>query len=321
MIIDVHNHVIPERVIELLRTEPRYGVNLDGYTWTGGNIFNFEVVPGFRSVEGKLAEMAARGIDKAVVSAAPKPLYYYEADIELASAICRETNLGLAEFSAAAPEQLKWMAHLPVQDPTVAVAVLEEALAAGCVGIELGTSVGMGGPRLDEPQFAALWAAIDAARIPVLMHAAYEPADREYATDIVWGLLYEATVASSRLITSGLFDRYSNLTVIVALGGGYFPYQHGRLRHNTSWHPALKGAPADPWSYVGRLKFDTHTHDARALRYLIDVAGAENVFVGSDCSFNTATPDPVAELRDATKDDAASFELISDRNARLLFGF
>jgi aminocarboxymuconate-semialdehyde decarboxylase len=321
VIIDVHNHLIPERVLALLRADSRYGVNLSGYTWTGGNIFDFEVVPGFRSVEGKLAEMAGRRIDAAVLSAAPKPLYYYEADIELTAKICRETNLGLAEFSAEAPDQFRWMAHVPVQDPITAIQVLEEAISAGCVGIELGTSLGQGGPRLDEPQFADLWTAIDAARLPVLMHAAYEPPDQQYATDIVWGLLYEATVASSRLITSGLLDRLPNLTVIVALGGGFLPYQVGRLRHNSGWHPALKGAPADPWSYVGRLKFDSQTHDSRALRYLIEVAGAENVFVGSDCSFDTATPQPVAELAAATEGDPQAFTTISETNPRQLFGF
>jgi aminocarboxymuconate-semialdehyde decarboxylase len=321
VIIDVHNHVIPERVLALLRSDSRYGVTLTDYNWDGGNIFAFEVVPAFRSVEGKLAEMDARGLDAAVLSAAPKPLYYYEADIELASKICRATNLGLAEFSEAAPDRLKWMAHVPVQDPAVAVEVLTEAVAAGCVGVELGTSIGVGGERLDEPRFADLWSTINDARLPVLLHPAYEHPDREYATDTVWGLLYEATVASSRMITSGLLDRFDNLTVVVALGGGYLPYQVGRLRHNVGWHPALKSAPADPWSYVGRLKFDTHTHDARALKFLIEAAGAENVLIGSDCSFLTSTPQPVAELRAATAGDAKTFAMISESNPSKLYGF
>ena len=47
MRIDVHNHVMPERALELLQREPAYGVTLDGRNWSGGLHVDFEIVPSF----------------------------------------------------------------------------------------------------------------------------------------------------------------------------------------------------------------------------------------------------------------------------------
>ena len=74
----------------------------------------------------------------------------------------------------------------------------------------------------------------------------------------------------------------------------------GRLRQYTTWlRPELESAPADPWSYVGQLKFDTHLHDPVALRFLVEKAGSGNVLIGTDCSFLSCTPSPMGELREA----------------------
>jgi aminocarboxymuconate-semialdehyde decarboxylase len=109
------------------------------------------------------------------------------------------------------------------------------------------------------------------------------------------------------------------LNVVAALGGGAFPYNVGRLRHYITWVPALSDSPKDPWSYVGQIKFDTHLHDPLALRFLIEKAGPENVLIGTDCSFPSATPEPVRELRDALGDDDASFAMVAETNAMELF--
>ena len=60
MKIDVHNHAIPETVLELLRREPLYGVTLTGSRWRGGVHVDFEVVPSFAEPAAKLRELEAK---------------------------------------------------------------------------------------------------------------------------------------------------------------------------------------------------------------------------------------------------------------------
>jgi hypothetical protein len=46
----------------------------------------------------------------------------------------------------------------------------------------------------------------------------------------VVGLGVEVTVTLERMIYKGVFDRHPSLTIVAALGGGFFPYNAGRLR-------------------------------------------------------------------------------------------
>jgi aminocarboxymuconate-semialdehyde decarboxylase len=317
--IDVHNHVMPEAALELLRTDPVYGVQLDGRRWSGGLHVDFEIVPSFVEPGPKLAELESKGLEAAVVSVAP-PLFYYHVDAAAGEQMARAVNRGLAEFCTEAPERLRWLATVPMQEPERAVAVLEDAVAAGCVGAEIGTAVD--GRRLDEPHFEPFWDAAERFGLPVTLHPAYgerNPALDAYYLENVLGFLFETTIAIERLIVSGLLDRHPALRIVLLHGGGYFPYQAGRLRHARIVRPELADTPSDPWSYRDRLFFDIITHEPAALGYLIDRAGADRVVMGTDLPFDMATPDPMRLLEAAADGDAA--RAIAERNPAALYGF
>jgi aminocarboxymuconate-semialdehyde decarboxylase len=317
--IDVHNHAMPEQALDLLRSDPSYGVKLDGRHWSGGLHVDFEIAPSFVEPGAKLAELESKGLHAAVVSVAP-PLFYYHVDAGAGEAMSRATNEGLAAFCAADPERLRWLATVPMQEPDRAVAVLEEAVLAGAVGVEIGTAAP--GRRLDEPEFEPFWSAAERLGTPVTLHPAYgehNAALDAYYFQNVLGFLFETTIAIERLIVAGVFDRHQDLRIVLLHGGGYFPYQVGRLRHAGTVRPELAAAPADPWAYRDRLFFDIVTHDASALAYLIDRAGAERVVLGTDLPFDMATPDPMSLLEAATTEENA--RTIAERNPAALYGF
>lgn len=210
----------------------------------------------------KLAELASRGLDSAVISPAP-PLFYYEVAASAGEAMSRATNAGLADFCRAAPSRLHWLAHVPMQDPELAAAVLSEARALGSIGAEVGTSVA--GRRVDQPEFEPFWAAAEALGMPVLIHPAYNEAQsglRDYYLDNVIGNLLETTIAIERLVCSRLLDRHPALRLIFVHGGGFFPYGAGRLRHAIGVRAELSGAPADPLVNRDRM-FLRHGHPRR----------------------------------------------------------
>lgn len=320
MRIDVHNHVIPEAALELLRADPTYGVELDGRRWSGGLHVNFEIVDSFVEPPAKLAELESKGLDAAVVSVAP-PLFYHHVDAESAGEpMARAVNRGLAEFCAAAPDRLRWLASVPMQAPERAVAVLEDAVESGCVGVEIGTAVP--GRPLDEPEFEPFWEAAVRLGLPVTLHPAYgeysTALDSFYFTNVL-GFPFDTTIAIERLIVAGVLDRHPELQIVLLHGGGYFPYQVGRLRHAGTVRPELEDAPSDPWSYSRRLFFDIITHDPAALSYLIDRAGADRVVMGTDLPFDMATPDPMKLLQAAA--DGPAVKAIAERNPAALYGF
>jgi aminocarboxymuconate-semialdehyde decarboxylase len=212
------------------------------------------------------------------------------------------------------------MASVPMGYPEETAAVLEDAVAAGASGVEIGTTAN--GKRIDVAEFEPFWSAVERLDVPVFMHPAYEhhlPEYEPYELGLAIGLPVESTTALERLIVGGTLDRHPKTTVVAALGGGCFPYLAGRLRFYSTFTPGLSEAPPDPWAYVGQIKFDSHLHDPVALRFLIEKAGAENVLIGTDCSFLSGTPEPMTELREAVGDDDATYDKVSFGNAETLF--
>lgn len=321
MNIDVHNHAIPPRVFDLMREDPVYRVTLSDGMWHGPNISDFDLGAAWHTPDAKMRELDEKGLDGAVVSIAPKPLYFFELPLAPQVRVAREANHGLAEYCERHPDRLRWMAHVPLGWPDESAHLLREAVDAGAAGVQFGTSAA--GRRLDDPSFDPLWQVANEVRVPVFIHPAYElgvPAFDRFNLPAIVGLPLETTVAVERLICAGHLDRYPDLTIIAAHGGGFFPYNVGRLRNYIRVREALRDLPSDPWSYVGRVKFDSLVYDLDALRFLVRKAGADNIVIGTDCSFSSAPVAPVDELRAAIDDDV-QFALAAGGNAMALFGF
>jgi aminocarboxymuconate-semialdehyde decarboxylase len=314
--IDVHNHAIPQTAIDLLNGDPVYGATVEDGVWRGGVHVNFELADSFVDADAKLAELASMEIDAAVVSVSPT-IFYYHVDAAAGEAMAVAANEGLAGMSG---ERLKWMASVPLQAPERAAAVLEEAVQAGAVGVEIGTSAAE--TPLDDPSLEPFWSAAERLGAPVMLHPAYVPKHPrlgDFYLENVIGFLVETTIAIERLICAGVLDRHPGLRVVLLHAAGYFPWQAGRLRHARTVRPELAGSPADPWSYLGQVLLDPITHDADALRYLIAKAGAENLLLGTDLPFDMATPEPMAALRAACDEETAA--RIAERNPAELYRF
>ena len=318
MYLDVHNHVIPDELLELASRDNRLGFSVTDGMWQGRHHVPFRLQETFRSPEEKMSDLAARGLWGAVISPAPVA-FCYDLDADLAVTVCQVTNQGMARFCEYAPERLHWLANLPMQAPEAAASVYRKAVEAGAVGAAMGTSIA--GRRLDEPEFGAFWAEANAIGKPVLIHPAFNcphPALEQWYLQNAIGNPVETTIAVERLICAGVLDRYPQVRLVLMHGGGFLPYQTGRLVHARSVRPELADAPVNAWEYFGRLYFDTITHDAQALRYLVERVGVGQVVLGTDLPFDMALADPVATLTGAL--DEAQVEAVAVTNPRRLFG-
>ena len=109
------------------------------------------------------------------------------------------------------------------------------------------------------------------------------------------------------------------MTVVTALGGGTFPTWPGGRATTPPSCPGCGRCPPTPGRRWASSKFDLHLHDPVALEFLIKKAGDDNVLIGTDCEFESATPAPMEELRAALPPGSRSFDKVAHENAAALF--
>jgi aminocarboxymuconate-semialdehyde decarboxylase len=124
----------------------------------------------------------------------------------------------------------------------------------------------------------------------------------------------EQTRAACSLIFGGVLERLPSLRICFAHGGGSFPYTIGRIEHGFRMRPDLVATDnaRNPREYFGRIYFDSCVHDDAALRYLIDVAGARTIMLGTDYPFPLGEQEPGKGI--------ASLGLAHAEEARLYHG-
>jgi aminocarboxymuconate-semialdehyde decarboxylase len=194
---------------------------------------------------------------------------------------------------------------------------LEAAHALGFRGLTIGTFAP--GVDLDHPDLEGLWSTAARLRMPIVLHPLYlygEPRLNRYDLPNAIGRLNDTAIAVTRLLYAGVLTRYPELEIVVAHGGGGVPYALGRLLRNFELHPE---ECADPRAGFARLNFDSVVYDPAPLRYLVELAGAEHVLLGSDYPFPVMDPHPQQVVRDAGFDKAATHAILSG-NACRLFG-
>ena len=237
-------------------------------------------------------------LDAAAVAPPPEGFYYW-AEPGAGERIARAFNDGIAAMARRHPDRLLGLGTVPMQDGQRAARELERAVAAGLRGIEICTHVN--GGDLDAPELTPVFAAAERLGVPIFIHPQNEGDIRRLRDYHLWNLVgfpTETALAAARLIFGGVFERFPRLRVILAHGGGYFPYQLGRLDHGYAVRQeARERLPRRPSDYLGSIYCDSLTHDDRALRFLLDRVGDQHVVVGSDYPFGMQDRAPVDAIR------------------------
>jgi aminocarboxymuconate-semialdehyde decarboxylase len=315
-VVDVHAHVlVPEveavvagrpeldrqRDLDLLRHGPESSA-------VSGRMVR-ERIPRLTQTAPRLADMDAAGVDVQMLSPSPSQ-YHYWADRELATAVARSANRGVAATVAEEPDRFTGLGLVPLQHPDLCPAALDDALELGLLGVEISSFAP--GVELSDARLEPFWArAADTGAI-VFLHpfgcSLDERLDRFYLANTV-GQPVENAVALSHLIFAGVLDRHPRLRVVAAHGGGYLPTYLGRSDHAWTVRPEARACAEPPSSYLRRLWFDSLVHTPDALRALVAAVGADRVLLGSDHPFDMGVTDPVARLRAARLSDADEYAI------------
>jgi aminocarboxymuconate-semialdehyde decarboxylase len=329
--IDVHFHVLPPLFVDRVRHRAFDGVvEVDDAREPAELVFRppagtaVESGPSVRPqlVDARLilAEMDRRKLDAAAISPPPQ-LFAYWAHPEVGERIARAVNDGLAEMRRAHPDRFLPLASLPLQDAIRAARELERACGELALhGAALCTHVN--GVDLDVSHLDPLFAAAERLDVPLFLHPqnAGDPSRlQDYHLWNLVGFMMETATAGARLIMAGVFERHPRLKIVLAHGGGFLPYQLGRLDHGHKVRPELNARlPKPPTAYLGNIFCDSLVHDGRALRFLIDRIGADHVVLGSDHPFDMGCDAPVEAVRALDLPPADENAIIGDTLAKLL---
>lgn len=241
----------------------------------------------FIVVDKRLAEMDAMGIDMEVLSINP---FWYRQPRRNAEAICRLQNEKMAELCRAAPQRLGAFASLALQFPDLAVEQLEDAVQRlGLLGAAIGGSVA--GEDFSGARFHPVWAKAQELGVTLFIHPQSTPElagrfkGNGWMSNVVGNPL-DTTIALQHLIYEGVLDKFPDLKICAAHGGGYVGMNAPRMDFSCYVSPAncnpdivLKKRPSD---YIRGIYFDALVFTPEALRHLVAEVGVGQVMLGTD---------------------------------------
>ena len=250
-----------------------------------------------RDIDGRLEEMDALGIEVAVLSLGAFGIQDV-VDPVRAIEFARSANDALAEVVRAHPTRLAGLAALPMHDPAAAVAELERAVTQlGLRGALVNGYSSVGnletGVYYDIDEYLPFWDRVEELDVPFYLHPRnplpnqqriYE--GRKELLGPTWAFAVETGTHALRLITSGLFDRFPHLTVVVGHQGEFLPFALNRLEQRMSRIPEM-GLARPPTQVLRENFFITtsgNNHMASLLGVLLEV-GADRVLFAADYPF------------------------------------
>ncbi len=224
---------------------------------------------------------------------------------DVTSKLAQIANDGMAEYVAKYPDRFPgFIASLSLSNPDAALIELERAIKdLKAVGVQFFSNAN--GAPLDLPEFEPLFAKMADFDLPIWIHPARAANFPDYLTEkkskyeIWWtfGWPYETSVAMSRIVFAGYFDKYPNLKIITHHLGGMIPYFEGRvgpgwdqLGSRTSdedYTVILKQLKKRPLDYFKMFYADSAVFGSvAATKCGLEFFGADNVLFASDSPFD-----------------------------------
>nr|OQO27051.1 hypothetical protein B0A51_07392 [Rachicladosporium sp. CCFEE 5018] len=351
-VVDVHTHVYPPKYMDLLRSRtavpyvrsfpdnPAAGDRLvilpaeDTESTSRGRPIGSE----YFDIKQKVAFMDQHGIDISVISLANPWLDWLPA--ESAAATAREINDDVERMCAEHERKLYAFGTLPLSAPAEEVVAEIGRLASmeHMRGVIIGTS-GLGS-GLDDPKLDPIFAALEKHGQLIFLHPHYglptsvfgpRASDYGHVLPLALGFPLETTIAVTRMLLSGVWDRFQNLNVLIAHSGGTLPFLAGRIESCIAHDGHLKSQAAlegrrSVWDILKRnVYLDAVIYADVGLKAAIEASGFDRVMFGTDHPFFPPLGEGEKEwssvkmnsdaVRSALSDDPSAADAVMGRNA------
>jgi len=321
MIVDCHAHLVPPELLAAICKNAAKFPNVRLIEDGGSLAFSFAGAKPTRPVSkplsdiaGRMAWMAKQGIDKQVVGGWVD-MFGYElpgAEGEAWSRLANDVLLAAAQ----AEQRFVPLATVPLGDGARGAIVLKAAIAAGFPGAMIGTLPRGVGSTLDHADLNPFWQAADETGALIHIHPSFDAGDvrvNDFGLANGLGRITDAAVALARLISAGHIAKYKNAKFFAPMGAAALPFVLGRLKRNHAITPGI----GDPVAALGVIYTDTILHDARVLKFVVEMMGTERLMMGSDMPFPIGDLEPMKIVAEAGLSPAQSASINGGLAARL----
>ncbi len=227
MVIDLYTHLAPRSFLDrMVVLAPKLG-----------NIVNrLLTVKPLSDLDARFRDMDSVPDYRQVISL-PNPSLEEIGDAQTGRELARIANDEMAELCAKHPDRfVGFAAAVYLDDVETAIAEADRAIhQLGAKGVLIYNHVA--GHPLDEARFRPFFAALAQWKKPIWLHPTRTASMPDYASESksrfeMWwcfGWPYDTSIAMTRLVFDGLFDRHPDLEIITHHCGGMIPFFDGRV--------------------------------------------------------------------------------------------
>jgi len=274
--------------------------------------------------ENRIKDMDATGIDVQLLLLTAPGVQVFDKDT--ANALAADSNDQLAEAIRKYPKRYAGLAAIAPQDPKTAAKELERGMKKlGLKGAVVNSHTN--GEYLDEPKFWEILEAAEALNAPIYIHPQTPPPDmlkpflKRGLETAIMGFGVEVALHTLGIITSGAFDRFPNLKIVIGHAGEGLPYWIYRIDYmqanNRAEHmPKLKMKPSD---YMKRNLYITTSGVpwAPAITMAQSVLGMDRVLYAMDYPYQARLEEVI--MTDNFPISAANKKKLFQTNAEKVF--
>jgi aminocarboxymuconate-semialdehyde decarboxylase len=229
----------------------------------------------------RLVDIDKAGVDIEILS---NPSMYIRVD-EHSPELCRLVNEALAQSCKRDPGRFKAFANIPFNSMDAALEELSRALdELGFTGVLITSNVG--GRYFHTPEFLPFWQEVNRRKVPVFMHPSTPPNYQDDEMPPLLAFPFETTLSTTKLLYSGLFERFPDIVLILSHLGGTLPYLARRidLGFDVPVFPnKYKQIPRRPSEYMKKLYVDTALGWHRpAFACARELVGIDHMVYGTD---------------------------------------
>ena len=298
MKIDVQCHIFPKSFIGEL-SSPNSQLKVMSSDATGRRVIvdsktNDEVTfyidnSCYVDAEAHIRDMDYFKIDKQILSL-PTPSVDKVNDPNDALHLSKLINDEIASIVRKYPERFLGFATIPMNDPALATKEIERAVVKlGFKGIVVSSNTQ--GKFYDAEDYDIVFETLQRLKVPMFIHptepVAGKQIGQDYKLTLIFGWPFDTTLCVSRLVFSGLFERYPDLKIIAAHGGGMIPFFAGRI--DMLARVAAGGGKRiqvqKPAEAFKKLYYDAAFFNADSLELLARFAGSDRIVYASDYPF------------------------------------
>jgi len=284
--VDAYAHISPPRYTEVLRKDyPQF------YNYIlGACVPLYDMSERFRIMD------QYPGVVQ-VLTIGPVPAIEYFANEQQSVDLAKLANDEMAELVNKHRDRfVAAIALLPMNNIEAALKETDRAIQElGFRGIYVHSNIN--GKPLDSEEFLPLFEKMSRYNLPIYIHPWRSDESTDYSTEKVskyaiastFGWPYETTVAMTRLVFSGILEKYPNLKIVTHHAGGMVPYYEQRIvqhygqadRSNKAAY--FHGLSKSPLDYYKMFYADTAIHgNTPALMLAHNFFGADRILLGVD---------------------------------------